>query len=93
MTPKGKKFRITTEKHEIFIVRLSRDTEIYGFCPNCKTEVEMLTLDSTVRVSGVSGREVIRQIAAEVIHSIETASGGLLVCRNCLKHCLQKENS
>ena len=93
MTSKGKKLLITTEKHEIFVVRGKRDTAIRGFCPKCLEEVEMLILDSTVRVSGVSTREVIRQIAADEIHSIETANGDLLVCRNCLKDRLQKENS
>ena len=84
MTSKGKKLLITTRKHEIFIVRGSQNTTIHGFCPRCKTEAEMVTLDSAVRVSEINGREVIKQIAANEIHSIETASGDLLVCRECL---------
>ncbi len=92
MTAKAKKFRITTFSHEIFIVRVNRHTTIRGFCPKCETEVEMLTFDAAVSVSGIGGREVIRQLAAEKIHSIETANGHLLICRNSLKNGLQKEH-
>lgn len=84
MSSKGKKLLITTRKHEIFIVHAARNTAIYEYCPTCKAEVEMLTLDKAVRISDFSGREVIRRMAENEIHSIETASGDLLVCRECL---------
>ncbi len=84
MTAKAKKFRITTFSHEIFIVRVNRHTTIRGFCPKCETEVEILTFDTAVSVSGIGGREVIRQIAADEIHAIETANGHLLVCKQSL---------
>jgi len=91
MTAKTKKLLITTEKHEIFVVRVNHPTTMRGFCPVCGTEVEMLTLDSAVRFSGSSGREVIRRLAAEEIHTIETANGHLLVCRDSLQTPLQQE--
>jgi hypothetical protein len=91
MTAKTKKLLITTEKHEVFVVRLSNPAPIHGFCPNCGAEVEMLTLDSALRVSESSGREVIRRLAAEEIHTIETDNGRLLVCRNSLQTSLQQD--
>jgi len=90
MTTKGKKLLITTKSHEILIVRGNRNTTIRGHCPTCKSEVDMLTLDAAVRVSGISGREVVRRIAANEIHFSETASGDLLVCRECLNAWLHR---
>jgi hypothetical protein len=84
MTAKAKKFLITTVSHEIFIVRLNRHTMLHGFCPVCGAEVEMLTFDMAVSASGIGGREVIRQLATDEIHAIETANGHLLLCRRSL---------
>ena len=86
MRSKAKKLLITTEKHEIFIVRVGCREGINGFCPACDREVEMLTVDSVVSTLGISGREVIRRITSDEIHSIETTGGHLLVCRNSLKN-------
>jgi hypothetical protein len=91
MTAKAKKFLITTFSHEIFIVRVNRQTTIHGFCPRCEIEVEMLTFDAAVSVSGIGGRAVIGKLAAEEIHALETANGHLLICRNSLPNGLQKE--
>jgi hypothetical protein len=91
MTTKAKKFLITTFSHEIFIVRVNRQTTIHGFCPRCEAEVEMLTFDAAVSLSGIGGRAVVSQLAAEEIHSLETASGHLLICRISLHNGLQKE--
>lgn len=92
MATKAKKLLITTVCHEIFIVRVNSHTTIHGFCPNCESEVEMLIFDAAVSLSGIGGREVIRQLARGEIHSIETANGHLLVCQNSLKNGLQKEH-
>lgn len=83
MTKKTKKYLITTETHEIFIVRNGRET-IRGFCRECAAEVEMLNFDAAVTVSGKPAREVFGLIASGAFHSLETASGHLLICRNSL---------
>ncbi len=80
----AKKILITTESHEIFIVRVNRRSNIRGFCPDCAEEVELLTLDEAVSVSTRKTRELIREIEADAVHSIETLSGHLLLCRRSL---------
>ncbi|MGH9881069.1 MAG: hypothetical protein ACRD6N_06495 [Pyrinomonadaceae bacterium] len=85
MAAKAKKLLITTEKHELFIVRTNSGVGINGFCPVCNHEVEMLTVDSVVTVTGVRTRELIARIADGEIHSIEAANGHLLVCKSSLR--------
>ena len=84
MSRKAKKLLITTVSHEIFIVRLNQQTTIRGFCPSCATEIELLGFDSAVSISGISGHEIARLITADGIHSIETATGHLLICKRSL---------
>lgn len=84
MTSKAKKLLITTEKHEIFIMHLGTLETVLGFCERCGAEVEMLTVDSAVRVSGINGHRIVQQIANDQIHSIETVNGHLLLCRKSL---------
>lgn len=85
MITKTKKYLITTESREIFIVRTQGNKTIQGFCPECQKEVEMLKLDSITSQTGVSTRELFRLIENNAIHSIETATGHLLACRNSLE--------
>lgn len=84
MSPKAKKYLITTRTHEIFIMRYERQPTIYGFCPECQKEVVLLTSDSAVTHSGKRARELFGLIESGVIHAIETASGHLLICRDSL---------
>lgn len=86
-----KKILITTESHEVFIVRVSDKSDVRGFCSDCEHEVELLTLDQTVNRTGKTARELFRQIEAGEIHSIETASGHLLVCLDSLGNYFQGE--
>lgn len=85
MASKAKKLLITTEKHEIFIVRMNGHRTIRGFCSDCETEVEMLTFDSAINFSGIGGRELIGKVWIGEIHVIETTNGHLLVCKNSLR--------
>lgn len=84
MTSKAKKLLITTEKHEIFIMHFGTVETVLGFCERCGAEVEMLTLDSAVKVSGITGHQIVQRIANNQIHSIETVNGHLLLCRKSL---------
>lgn len=87
-----KKILITTESHEVFILRMKADSKINGFCVLCKKDVPLFTLDEAVSFSALSTRELIRQIESGTIHSIETASGHLLICRSSLNSGLNGEN-
>lgn len=81
----AKRILITTESREIFIVHGSERQTINGFCEICRAETRMLTLDETVSFTGKSMREMIPEIQTGAVHSIETASGHLLVCQNSLR--------
>ena len=87
----SKKILITTKTSEIFIIRRGRRKAIRGVCPDCKKEVELLTLDEAVNYSGKHTGELIRYTDSGVVHSIETGNGHLLVCQNSLKIFLQGE--
>jgi len=45
MSRKARKFLITTEEHEILIVRHSGRAAVHAFCPSCKAEIEMRTFN------------------------------------------------
>jgi hypothetical protein len=84
MCAKTKRLLITTEKHELFIVHLKRPIAQRGFCPECGEEVDLMTLEAVVDKSEIGGYQMLRRIAAGEIHSIESSSGQVLVCRNSL---------
>jgi len=80
-----KQILITTTRSEIFIVRFNGKTNLRGFCPDCHAPTEMLTIDESVSASGKPARELFRRIESGAVHSIETASGHLLVCGDSLQ--------
>lgn len=87
----AKKILIETESHEVFIVRMNVKSKVRGFCPECKTEVVMLTIDEAVSVSNLSTIAILNQLRAGAIHSLETASGHLLICERSLTALNQRE--
>lgn len=84
MTKKSKKILITTEQHEIFIIRNGHHQAIHGFCPGCQQEVELLNLDTAVTFAQQPTRELFELIERGAVHAIETTTGHLLVCQNSL---------
>lgn len=84
MHPKTKKILIRTERHEILIVRQSSDESIPGFCPTCNEKVEMINFDAAVSHSGIGGRELLHRSEDGKVHSVESASGHLLICKRSL---------
>lgn len=81
----AKRIWIESESRETFIVRVSGNSGLPGFCEACSAEVEMLTLDDAVRYTGRSIWELIPQIESGAVHSIEVASRHLLICKNSLE--------
>jgi hypothetical protein len=84
MKLRAKKLLITTEKHEIFIVHPGVVPAIVGYCNQCAEDVEMLTFDAAVKISGLSGYQIAQQIANQTTHSVEAVNGHLLLCRKSL---------
>src|SRR5262245_52851330 len=71
---------IKTATSEIIIVRPGGKRKMLAFCSSCGKEVEMLTLDEAISVSGKPARELVRLGESGTIHALETSSGHLLIC-------------
>jgi len=80
----AKKILITTESHEVFILRTDKRDRAYGHCRDCDREVEILTLDQAITESGIRTGSLIRLAESNKVHSIETSMGHLLVCKDSL---------
>jgi hypothetical protein len=85
MPSKSKKILITTESHEVLIVRHIENQIFHGFCVECTEKVEMRTLDAITSEMGIRTRELLRRIDNNSVHSMEIESGHLLICLNSLK--------
>lgn len=84
----AKKILITTESHEYFIVRAAGKSDVRGYCPQCKAETVLLTMDEAVSVSGAGTLEILKHIQESDTHYLETPSGHLLLCRESLRNFL-----
>jgi hypothetical protein len=62
MPAKAKKILVTTESHEVFVIRRDRRYAVRGFCPVCCTEVELFYPDEEVRRQDPGEPDSIEQI-------------------------------
>ena len=76
----GKQILITTESHEMFVVRHSNGPVMRAYCPECDRNVEMLNFDAAVSRSGIGARELIQRSESGDVHSIESVTGHLMIC-------------
>lgn len=53
-------------------------------CPICDREVEMLTCAESAKILGVENRMLEALIASGVVHTTETVSGNVGVCKESL---------
>ena len=81
----AKKILITTESHEIFVLRTDRRDRAYGLCRACDREVEIVTIDQAISLSGIRTGELVRMAEKNEVHAIETSMGHLLICRESLE--------
>ncbi|MGH7783875.1 MAG: hypothetical protein ACREO5_08580 [Candidatus Binatia bacterium] len=81
----AKKILITRETHETFILRINNKNRAFGFCPGCENEVEIVSLDEAVSISGLRTSELVRRAEIGSIHAIETEGGHLLFCRESME--------
>lgn len=84
MFANAKKILITTESHEVIIVRRGGEPAVPNFCRVCDAEVEMVNLDMAVRRSRIGGRELVHRTQTGEFHSIETPDGYLMICGRSL---------
>jgi predicted DNA-binding transcriptional regulator AlpA len=73
---------ITAEKTETYTVRQEPPSFSPMYCEKCNQEVRCLTLDQTVKVTGLGARTIFRLVEAGVLHSDETDNDHLLLCPN-----------
>ena len=88
----AKKILITTESHEVFILRTDKSDHAFGHCSDCDREVEILTLDQAITQSGIPTGALVRLAEANKVHSIETSMGHLLVCKDSLENMLATQS-
>ena len=81
----AKKIRIETESHEVFIIRVTRRSDLRGFCESCSDDTELLTVDEAVAHSGVRTIDLVADVRESKVHYLETASGHLLICARSLE--------
>ncbi len=80
-----KKILITTESHEVFILRMGERERAFGYCEGCGHEVEMLTLDQAVTESRIKTADLVDMVGHRTIHALETQSGHLIVCDESIR--------
>jgi hypothetical protein len=85
MTVKTKKYLITTRKKEAVTV-YPKPSEFRQYCSICKRQVEMITLDAATFETGESTRKLFYLAENNLLHSMETPRGHLLICRNSLEN-------
>ena len=73
---------ITAEKTETYTVRQEPPQSFQTYCEKCDQEIRCLTLDQTVKVTGLGARTIFRLVEAGELHSYERDDGHLLLCPN-----------
>lgn len=84
MTAKAKQILITTESHEVLIIRQSGEHTVRAFCPECNEQVEMMNFDTAITCSGIGGRDLLNRSEYGDVHSVQTETGHLLICKRSL---------
>lgn len=93
MPAKAKKFLITTETHEIFIVRRNGRDTVRGNCVICGREVGLLTIDSAVTLTGIRSLELFRMLETGRLHYVESEIGHVLICEPSIMHATNNDIS
>jgi hypothetical protein len=77
---KRRKTIITTETHEVLIVRRPHAVAIPLWCSICAEEVEMLTPEEAAAVASVSIRKIYAWIESHEIHHLELPTEDIVIC-------------
>jgi len=81
---------ITAEKSETFIIRQEPKGPLRSWCGGCAEEIECLTVEQAVLLTGLRAREVFRLVEADGIHFGETDEGQLFLCPNSVAPLVRK---
>jgi hypothetical protein len=80
----GRQIVITAEKSETFVIRQEPKGRVSAWCDACAEEIECLTVEQAVTLTGLSARKIFRLVEAEGIHFCETEAGRLFICPNSI---------
>ena len=75
---------ITSETHEVFIVKRPTEHSIRLWCAECAAEIDMLKPEEAAAFAGVNTRTIYAWLEAGQIEHTETLEGNVLVCPECL---------
>lgn len=81
---KAKSTIITSETHEVLVIRRPKLQSIRAWCAGCNAEVEMLTLEEATSMTLVEMRRIFQWVEAGHIHFMETPNHALLICLSSL---------
>ena len=73
---------VTAEKTETYTFRQESSQSIEANCEKCELKVWFLTVDQTVKATGLGARTIFRLVEGGVLHPYETDDGHLLLCPN-----------
>lgn len=77
-----RQFVITAEKTETFTFRQEPPQVFHSVCQACVQQVRFLTVDESVKVTGIGARSLFRLVEAGELHCHETDEGLTLLCPN-----------
>jgi hypothetical protein len=83
--PMKRKIEIAFETTQI-IVRRGSNKIVEAWCQACGEQVQMVGSEQAVLISGISLRQLVKQIEADQLHYRETEDGLLLICLASLSH-------
>jgi hypothetical protein len=78
-----KKVGVTVETHE-FIVALEAARSVLSYCPQCATQVNMLSAEQAARLTDVGLGTIDQWVKAGKVHCTELNMGERLICINSL---------
>jgi len=96
MQKREKSFLLTTETHEVTIIRAGRAVRDRGYCRLCGDDVKLISFDVAMGLSGLTGRGLGRRIRegdvhlVEGVHFFEITRGQMFVCGESLFDLLNK---
>lgn len=82
------KAAITFESEETIILKQG-SSAVTGFCPVCRTDVELISPEGLALLTGVSERTIFRLIEAGRIHFIER--NRVFACSGCYSDSLSED--
>ena len=78
----AKQTKITIETESLLV--LHGRTSIRAWCPQCRSEEEMVALESTAVMSNLAPDAIMQWFASQELHHSQAADGSPLICLNSL---------